>query len=349
MQKNIAVGVIGTGGMGTRHAHNLHRLVPGATVAGTYDVDHARAAQVAAECGGATPFDDPYQLIGDPSVNAVLIASIDSTHAAFVRACLEAGKPVMCEKPLAVTAQDALRLVQAEQALGRRLIAVGLMRRFDPQHLAVERTVQAGKIGQGLMFKGVHRNPMIPPHLPGQVLITNSAVHDIDSARWLLGQEVTEVFVRGVRTRPHFSAETVDMMLLQLALTNGCLATVEVTVAVEYGYEVSAEVVGETGTVVTAQPADAVVRLNGQSATDVDQIWLDRFRQAYVDELVGWIESIQTGTPFRGASAWDGYVSQVVTDACIEALNTGQPVRVPQPEVPALYRRETAQEAVSAK
>ncbi|WP_102126337.1 Gfo/Idh/MocA family oxidoreductase [Deinococcus planocerae] len=348
MHKTIAVGVIGTGGMGTRHAHNLHRLVPGAAVAGTSDVDRDRAARVAAECGGAAVFDDPYQLIEDPTVNAVLIASTDSTHAAFVRACLEAGKPVMCEKPLAETAQDAWHLVQAEQALGRRLVAVGLMRRFDPQHLAVERAVRAGKVGRGLMFKGTHRNAKVPTHLPGRVVITNSAVHDIDSARWLLGQEVTEVFVRGVRTRPHFSGETVDMLLLQLALTDGCLATVEVTSAAGYGYEVCAEVVGETGTVTTAQPADAVVRLNGQSATDVDQIWLDRFRQAYVDELVGWVESVQTGTSFRGASAWDGYVSQVVTDACIEALNTGQPVQVPTPETPALYREDAAPEVVGA-
>lgn len=349
MHRNIAVGVIGTGGMGTRHAHNLHRLVPGATVAGTYDVDRARAAQVAAECGGAAAFDDPYRLIADPAVDAVLIASIDSTHAAFVQACLDAGKPVLCEKPLAVTAGDARGLVQAEQALGRRLVAVGLMRRFDPQHLAVERAVRAGKVGRGRMFKGVHRNPMIPPHLPGQVLITNSAVHDIDSARWLLGEEVTEVFVRGVRTRDHFSGETIDMMLLQLTLTNGRLATVEVTVAVEYGYEVCAEVVGETGTVVTAQPAEAVLRSGGRTSTDVDQVWLDRFRQAYLDELVGWVGSIRAGTPFPGASAWDGYLSQVVTDACTEALNTGLPVRVPQPETPALYRRGTAREVVRAE
>lgn len=348
MTRNIAVGVIGTGEMGTRHAHNLHRLVPGASVAGTYDVDRDRAARVAAECGGATPFGDPHELIRDPSVDAVLIASTDSTHAAFVQACLDAGKPVMCEKPLAQTAGDALRLVQAEQALGRRLIAVGLMRRFDPQHLAVRRVVKAGGIGKGLMFKGTHRNARVPTHLPGQVLITNSAVHDIDSARWLLGEEITEVFVRGMRTRPHFSGETVDMMLLQFRLTNGGLCTIEVTAAAGYGYEVSAEVVGEAGTVITAQPADAVIRLRGQIAADVDQIWLDRFRQAYVDELVGWTESVRAGTPFGGASAWDGYISQVVTDACIEALNTGLPVAVPTPGMPDLYRQDTLREGVRA-
>ena len=333
---SISVGVIGTGGMGTRHAQNLHALVPGARVSATYDVDTVRAQQVAEDCG-AVAFGDPYALIADPSVDAVLIASIASTHAPFVKACLEAGKPVLCEKPLAVTAAEALELVRAEEHLCRQLISVGLMRRFDPQHLAVKRALDAGRVGKGRMFKGVHRNPMIPPHLPGDVLVNDSAVHDIDSTRWLLGEEVTEAFARGVRTRPEFSEETVDMMLVQLKLTGECLSTIEVTVAVEYGYEVSAEVVGERGTVLSAQTAGATVRAGGVAATDIEQIWLDRFRDAYIDELVEWIASVQKGTAFPGANAWDGYMALVVTDACTEALRSGQPVPVPTPQKPALY------------
>ena len=219
MADDISIGVIGAGGMGSRHVMNLQRYVKGARVVAIYDLDQARARQVAAECGSAKAFADPLQLIQDESVDAVVIASPDPTHAEFVHACLQQHKPMLCEKPLAITAAEALKIIEAEQAVGRRLIAVGFMRRFDPQHVAVRQAVAAGKIGRPILFKGVHRNPMILPYLPGGGVVTNSAIHDIDSARWLLGQEITEVYVRGVRTHTSFSDETLDMVLIQMTLS----------------------------------------------------------------------------------------------------------------------------------
>src|SRR5947209_6163039 len=214
---DILVGVIGAGRMGSCHALNLHRYVKGARVAAIYDLDQPRAGQVAAECGSAKAFSDPLHLIEDAGVDAVVIASPDPTHAEFVHACLRHHKPVLCEKPLATTAAEALKIIEAEQALGQRLIAVGFMRRFDPQHVAVRQVVAAGEIGRPILFKGVHRNAMIPSNLPSEFVVTNSAIHDIDSARWLLGQEITEVYVRGVRTHTSFSDETRDMVLIQMA------------------------------------------------------------------------------------------------------------------------------------
>jgi myo-inositol 2-dehydrogenase/D-chiro-inositol 1-dehydrogenase len=121
---------------------------------------------------------------------------------------------------------------------------------------------------------------MIPPHWPGKLVVTGSAIHDIDSVRWLLGQEITEVYVRGVRTHTSFSDETRDMLLLQMVLSGECLATLEVSVAIEYGYEVSAEIVGERGTALTTQPGLALVR--SREARSVS---------------VSCIQSLQSGTP----------------------------------------------------
>jgi myo-inositol 2-dehydrogenase/D-chiro-inositol 1-dehydrogenase len=340
---DISIGVIGAGGMGSRHALNLQRYVKGARVAAIYDLDQARAEQVAAECGSAKAFQDPVQLIQDDGIDAVVIASPDPTHAEFVHACLRQHKPVLCEKPLATTAEEALKILEAEQALGRRLIAVGFMRRFDPQHVAVRQVVAAGEIGRPILFKGVHRNPMIPPHLPGEVVVTNSAIHDIDSARWLLGQEITEVYVRGVRTHTSFSDETQDMLLIQMALSGECLATAEVSVAVEYGYEVSAEVVGERGTALTMQPDAALVRARETRSVAVPKSHLVRFQEAYIPELTGWVHSVQTGQAFSGANAWDGYMSLLVTDACIQSLRSGTPVPVSTPAKPDFYQERVLQ------
>src|SRR5438876_11176253 len=138
---DISIGVIGAGGMGTRHVLNLQQHVKGARVVAIYDLDQTRARQVATECGSARAFQDPVQLIQDAGVDAVVIASPDPTHAQFVHECLRHHKSVLCEKPLATTADEALKIIEAEQALGRQLIAVGFMRRFDPQHVAVRQVV----------------------------------------------------------------------------------------------------------------------------------------------------------------------------------------------------------------
>jgi myo-inositol 2-dehydrogenase/D-chiro-inositol 1-dehydrogenase len=241
---------------------------------------------------------------------------------------LQHRKPVLCEKPLATSLADALQVVEAERELGRQLVAVGLMRRFDPQHLAVRDLVASGRLGRSLLYKGVHRNAAIPYDARGEVILTNSASHDVDAARWLLGQEVEEVYVRGVRSHRSFGDETTDLLLLQMALSGGCLATVEVYAAAEYGYEVSAEIVCERGAATTGQPGPAIVRTTGARSVAVPMDWLERFQAAYVAELAQWTRSLRTDEPFDGASAWDGYRALQITDACVRSLKSGQPVLV---------------------
>jgi myo-inositol 2-dehydrogenase / D-chiro-inositol 1-dehydrogenase len=335
----VSIGLIGAGGMGTRHVVNLHQHVPAARVSAVYDSDPARAHQAAALCGSARVFQDPAELIGSNGVQAVIVASPDATHADYVLACLRQGKPVLCEKPLAASAVDAARILQAEQDLGKRQVSVGFMRRFDPQHAAVRQAAAEGRLGRPILYKGVHRNASIPYSVSGAVVITNSAGHDLDAARWLLGQEVEEVFVRGVRSHASYPPDTLDLLLFQLQLANGCLAMIEVYVGAEYGYEVSAELVGEHGTALTLQPDLALLRANQSRSVSVPVDWLLRFQAAYVAEEAAWVRSLQTGEPFPGASAWDGYVTLLVSDACIRSLHTGLPVRTTIPETPALYRR----------
>jgi myo-inositol 2-dehydrogenase/D-chiro-inositol 1-dehydrogenase len=259
-------------------------------------------------------------------VDAVIIASPDGTHAELTLECLRREKPVLCEKPLATRLEDALAVVEAERRLERPLVSVGLMRRFDPYHVAVRDAVQSEGLGRAILYKGTHRNTSIPYDSRGEVIITNSAGHDVDAARWLLGQEVVEVFAQGVRSRASFSEDTQDLILLQLRLTGDCLATIEVFAAAEYGYEVTAEVVCERGTALTGQPDYTVVRHARARGVAVPFDWLERFQDAYVLELRDWVRSVRTGEPFGGASAWDGYTALRITDACVTSLKTGQPV-----------------------
>lgn len=333
----ISIGLIGAGGMGSRHGANLDRFVPGARLAAVYDLDPERARQAAACCGSPAIFDDPLRLVQDSSVDAVIIASPDATHLDFTLACLEAGKPVLCEKPLAISAEGAARVVEAERATGRRLVSVGLMRRFDPYHVAVREVVAAGRLGRPVLFKGVHRNVAIPYDSRGSVILTNSASHDIDAARWLLGEEVERVFVQGVRSHATFSDETTDLLLIQMSLTGACLATIEVFAAAEYGYEVTAEVAGEHGVATSGRPDRTLVRSSAVAGVGLPGDWLERFQDAYIIELREWVRSLRSGTVFAGASAWDGYLALVVTDACVRSLQSSMPIEVPAITRPLLY------------
>lgn len=335
--QEIRVGIIGTGGMGTRHATNLHRFVGGARVAAVADLDVDRARRAAAAAGNPTVHDDPAAVIADAGVDAVLIAAPDGRHAELTRACLAAGKPVLCEKPLATTSEDALAVVGDEVALGRRLVAVGFMRRFDPQHNAVKEVVASGRIGEPLLFKGVHRNASVEFGISAATILTNSAGHDLDSARWLLGSDPARVLVRGIRSRPDLHADTRDLLVIELAMANGRLAVAEVYVNADYGYEVSAEVVCQRGTAQTVPPDRVLVRGQANRGVAVASDWMDPFQDAYVAELRDWIGALQSGGTFSGASAWDGLVTMQTTAAAIESLASGQEVPVRLPERPSLY------------
>lgn len=336
--QTLSVGVIGTGGMGRRHALNLHRAVGGARVAAVHDLDQARARQVAEMCGQALVFDEPERLINDPHVDAVMIVSPDDTHARLTLACLQAGKPVLCEKPLATTVEDAVRVLEAEMTLGKCLVSVGYMRRFDPQHMAVKMAVAQGELGRPLLFKGVHRNAAAPYGTTGETILINSAGHDFDSTRWLLGEEVQEVFVRGLRSRTDLHPDTKDLLLIEMALTNDSLAALEVYVNADYGYEVSAEVVCQRGSAITTLADTALLRAEAQRSHPIPKDWLARFQSAYVAEVVEWVDSIQEGRLFPGANAWDGYVTMLITSSCIESFRSGTVTSLKVPDKPTLYQ-----------
>jgi myo-inositol 2-dehydrogenase / D-chiro-inositol 1-dehydrogenase len=334
--EQVAVGVIGTGGMGGMHAENLHTRVANARLAAVSDVDAERAGKIAERYGPAAVFTDGAEMIRDENVEAVVIASPDPTHAPLLLECLKAEKPVLCEKPLAHSAEAALEVVEAETGLERKLVQVGFMRRYDPQHVGVKEAVESGAVGAPVVFKGWHRNPDLDPGIDSEWVVINATIHDIDSARWFIEEEIEEVYVRGMNTAPKLGEDVWDLQLIQFSTTGGRLGSIETNVVAGYGYEVGVEVVGESGVVRSAPPSGAVVRRDYAASQRIEDGWLDRFHTAYAIEVQEWISFLQNGGP-TGPDAWDGYTSLVVADACIASLRSGSPQKVAKLEVPALY------------
>lgn len=333
--RTLGVGVIGTGGMGGRHARNLAHRVAGARVAAVMDVDGERAAALAAECGDAAVFTDAAELIGDRTVDAVVIASPDPTHAALAVACIEAGKPVLCEKPLGVGLEDARRVLDAEAAGGRKLVQVGLMRMYDPQHTALKQALDDGAVGRPLLFRGIHKHWRADAVRTAADVIVNSAVHDVHSARWLMADDVARVYASHVADVPD-RPETARLVLLQLVFRGGGLAEIEVDVDTNYGYEVIVEVSGTQGTLRTPSLTSPILRKAGAAARAVEADWLERFRAAYVLEAEAWVRVAREGGA-AGATVWDGYAAMQVGDAAVRSIESGNAEAVPEEPRPALY------------
>jgi myo-inositol 2-dehydrogenase/D-chiro-inositol 1-dehydrogenase len=334
----MRIGVIGTGGMGGRHARNLALRTPGAQVVGIMDMDEARATEVAAACGGARVFTDAATLIADPGVDALVIASPDHTHASLASACISAEKPVLCEKPLATSAEEAESVVRNEVAAGRRLVQLGFMREYDPAHLLVFDAVKSGRLGRPLYFRGAHAN--LGGETPRTIddVIINSAVHDIHSARWLLGGKVTNVYTQiipAVQTQP----DTCRLALIEMRFDHGALALIELNADSGYGYDVRVEVVGEMASVSVDGLQPVHLRQSGSRLQTIEADWLQRFEVAYIEETAAWVRALLAGEQ-TGPSTWDGYIAMKIADACIESARSGLPIAVEEPDMPAIYREK---------
>lgn len=327
----VRIAVIGAGVMGADHARILAGEVPGAQVVVVVDAAADRARAVAEGCG-ADAGTDPLAAIRRGDVDAVLVASPDDTHAALTLAAIAAGKPVLCEKPLAPSSGDCRRVVEAEVATGRRLVQVGFMRRFDPGYAGMKRTLEAGAVGAPLTLHNVHRNVSAAPGANGRPALANSAPHEFDIARFLLGTELAAVSVHQAGAgRP---------LLVVIETAGGQLVSIDVNVEAAYGYDVRGELGGEMGTVelnhAPATRLNAGLRAGAAYAAD----WRPRFADAYRLQNRAWVRAVETGLPpDAAASAWDGLAATLTAEAAVRALEEGRRVEIERPVPPDLYRR----------
>jgi myo-inositol 2-dehydrogenase / D-chiro-inositol 1-dehydrogenase len=335
------VGVIGTGMIGTEHVRRLASQVAGSRVGAVFDVATDRAAALASDVG-ARLTRSWAELVDDPGVDAVLIASPGDLHAEQVLACLAAGKSVLCEKPLATRADDALKVVEAEVAAGRRLVQVGFMRRYDPGFRDVKTAMDSGAIGEPLLAHAVHRNPSVPDTFVGEMSLTDSLVHEFDTFRWLFGQEIVATTVVPVRQSPLGAGHLRDPQIVLLELANGAVVDAESFVNCRYGYDVRCEVVGSTGTVTLDNPRTTVVLGDGRRGEAVPPDWRVRFGQAYQEEMQAWVDALTGGSTVAhgAADAWDGYAAIAVAETAVASFAQGARSEVTLTDKPDLYARE---------
>lgn len=335
----IRLAIIGAGIMGADHARIFAEDIPGASVRVICDASQARAEAVA-ERYGAEAASDPAAVIARPDVDAVVIAAPDAFHAPLSRACIAAGKPGLCEKPLSQSSAECLAVMADEQAAGRRFLQLGFMRRFDQSYIEMKAALDQGRIGRALMMHNFHRNVETPSSdFTGAMAITSSAPHEYDVARHVLGTSFTAISA----FQPKRSDAVVAPVMMVLETEDSQIVNIEINNNAAYGYDVRAELVGERGAVAMHHVAYSQTdsALGQHLAYDAD--WRGRYAEAYRRQNKAFLRFVATGVfPDRASDAWDGYVAAMVGEAGVRALSSGARVTIQMIEQPAFYARKGA-------
>jgi inositol 2-dehydrogenase len=333
----LGVGVLGVGEMGRRHAENLRRLVPEATLVAVADVAAQRARQVADELEVEHAYGSLDEMVQRKDIDAVVIATPDKFHAQAIRVAAAAGKDILCEKPIAVTIEDADAALR-EVAKAKVRLQIGFMRRYDPAYAAAMKRIEAGEIGTPVIFKSVGRDKDEPPmaayqsNVNGMLFYSNS-IHDFDLARWLMRDEVSEVQAYTTTTiRPEVASfGDVVAGVVNLKFAHGAIGNIESYVQAVYAYDVRTEILGSKGAIfvgtVDKTPAVVLTAEGGKRA--LADHFLSRFADAYLAEMQDFVHRVRTDQELL-VGGMEGLRSLEIAVAAEQSHLQGRPCKISQ-------------------
>jgi myo-inositol 2-dehydrogenase/D-chiro-inositol 1-dehydrogenase len=326
---DLRIAVLGVGVMGADHVARITSRISGAAVTVVNDYLPEKAAEVAAAVPGARVANDPFDAIAADDVDAVLLATPGPTHEKQLLACLDHRKPVLCEKPLTTEVETSLEVVRREAELGKPLIQVGFMRRFDPEYQQLKALIDGGELGQPLVMHCVHRNPAVPPSFNSAMIVKDSLVHEVDVTRFLFGEEIASVQIIRPAANPAAPEGLQDPQIAIFQTASGRHVDVELFVTTGVGYEVRTEVVGERGSATIGLDVGLVRKSSpGKWGGRITPGFRERFGTAYDIELQRWVDAVRSGTNVDGPTAWDGYAAAAVCAAGVQSLESGDRVAV---------------------
>jgi myo-inositol 2-dehydrogenase/D-chiro-inositol 1-dehydrogenase len=217
--------------------------------------------------------------------------------------------------------------VEAERALGRQLVQVGFMRRFDTEYERLRALVASGELGRPLFLHCAHRNATTPPNFSSEMLILDSVVHEVDVARFLLGEEITAITVLRPRATSHAPEGLQDPQFVLMETASGAFVDVEIFVNTTFGYEVRTELVAERGSATIGLGVGLVKHSAPGWGGSITADFKQRFGAAYDTQFQRWVDAVRVGR-IDGPGVWDGYAAAAVCAAGVESLRTGRRVEV---------------------
>ena len=331
----LKVGVIGTGAIGREHIDRIANKLVGAKVVAVTDVSRENSSKAAAICGARVE-NDSAAVINAADVDALLVCTPGFAHAEPVLQAITAGKPVFCEKPLATTAADCKKVVDAEVAGGKHLVQVGFQRRYDKGYLQMKELLDSGKMGAPLMVHCAHRNASVADTYDTPMAVNDTAIHEIDTLQWLINDDYVSAQVIIGKDTKYTKSHLRDPQLMILRTKSGIVIDIEVFVNCRYGYDIQCMVCCEEGIVHMPEPNFPVIRKGKNLSVHIEQDWQRRFIEAYDVELQAWINGTINGK-VDGPTAWDGYTAAVTADALVKAQTSGAIEPVETGARPAFY------------
>jgi myo-inositol 2-dehydrogenase/D-chiro-inositol 1-dehydrogenase len=300
LSKQLEVGVIGLGRIGTHHVQTLLGL-DGVSVSVT-DADPQRVQQVA-EALNVRPVATPEELL-DAGMDAVVIATSTPSHARLLQLAAASAVAAFCEKPVALDLPTLDRVREAVDRAGI-IVQVGFQRRFDPGYRAARDAVTTDGVGKILVMRAATHDPVPPPAeyiAASGGIFCDLHIHDFDAIRFVSGEEITEVYADGAGLDAPWVGELddVDVAAAILHLSGGGLVIVSGTRRDPLGYDVRLEVFGTGDSIVVGLDHRSPIRsvepeAKPPGATYRD-FW-DRFEPAYRSELAAFVETVRTGAP----------------------------------------------------
>ncbi|MEA2530884.1 MAG: myo-inositol 2-dehydrogenase / D-chiro-inositol 1-dehydrogenase [Thermomicrobiales bacterium] len=331
MTERIKIGLFGAGRIGRRHAQTLASHIPHAELAVICDPfpEAARAAAEGTRVGKWTT--DAEAVLSDSSIRAVAIASSTDSHAPLIMAAAQAGKDIFCEKPIALDLPATDAALDAVEAAGVRL-QIGFQRRYDKGFRRAKEMIAGGELGRIESIRDTMRDPNPPPRdylATCGGLYRDMTIHNFDNVRWLMGDEVTEVFAVGTAVVDPMFAELgdIDTSIVTLRFAGGGIAVIDNSRRAGFGYDVRTEIFGSKGALFVGYSRDTPILHLTPAGVASDHVhwFLERFDQAYVDELRDFVDSIVHNRP-PAITGDDGRAAMVLAYACEASLKENRPV-----------------------
>lgn len=339
----IRVGIVGLGKIGEDHLNRIQNRVSGLEVTGVYDIVENRGKDLIEKYNlNAESFGSYQELVASPNVDLVVVTAINQLHAEVAIAALNNNKYVFVEKPLAMTEEECLEILKAEEKTGKRLLQVGFMRRYDPGYIKLKEYIDSGEIGAPLMLHCRHYNTYLsqPKNYVSSQAIVETFIHEIEIVHWLLGEEYKTAkvyFPKRAAVTEQYDTPLQDPQLIVLETESGVNIVTEVFVNA-YGYDIQCDVVGELGMAQLPAVPSVVLSKGAKRSTDILTDWKERFIAAYDVEFQDISDRLNAGQELGGPSSWDGYIAAVTSDACIKSQETGKTEEIKLIEKPEFYK-----------
>lgn len=325
----IAVGLLGAGRIGQVHAPNIAGH-SGSTLVAVSDFVPDAAARLAAKFGAESK--TTQEIIADPAIDAVLIATSTDTHADLIEAATAAGKAVLCEKPVDLSLERARACAKVAAAHGQPVM-VAFNRRFDPNFAAMKAALAAGQIGTPELLSITSFDPEPPPVSYVKVsggLFRDMMIHDFDMANFMMGALPETIHAVGSCLVDAAIGEAGDIDTAAATLTygDGRIAVIKNSRRAAYGYDQRVEILGSEGLLQTQNMLEStVVKSTGAGvvAAKPTYFFLERYAAAYAAEWGSFVAALEAKSPMP-ATLEDGVASLAMAEAATQSMRTGQPV-----------------------